>query len=340
MSGLKHITNDLRTISTDIDFDYYDSILVQMSGGKDSIACFLHLLDLGVPKHKIEIWHQCIDGKDSTKKQFFDWESTEGYVRQFAKHFNVPLIWCWKEFGFWGEMHREEAFTNSTRYRVEGEKTEYILPTKSGKLSTRRKFPAKSANLNVRWCSSYLKIDVASKVIRNMNRFYGTAENPKKILMVTGERREESANRARYNKLEKFDTSFRIFHQYRAVIDWKEESVWAIMKRYKIMPHPAYYLGLPRLSCKTCIFFSPNHWATLNEIDPGAINVIEEKEKEFNHTLDNKKTIREMVNKGKSMITDENRKYAKMALSEFTHSIISENWQLPSGAYGHGGGAL
>jgi len=32
----------------------YDKIIVFFSGGKDSTACVLHLLDLGVPKEDIE----------------------------------------------------------------------------------------------------------------------------------------------------------------------------------------------------------------------------------------------------------------------------------------------
>jgi hypothetical protein len=32
----------------------YDIIAVNYSGGKDSLACLLHLLDLGVPRSKIE----------------------------------------------------------------------------------------------------------------------------------------------------------------------------------------------------------------------------------------------------------------------------------------------
>lgn len=44
----------------------YDKYLVQFSGGKDSTASFLHLLDEGVAKEKIELWHQEIDARDKT----------------------------------------------------------------------------------------------------------------------------------------------------------------------------------------------------------------------------------------------------------------------------------
>ena len=49
----------------------YDKYLVQCSGGKDSTACFLHLLDQGVPRERIELWHQLVDGPGET---WMDWE--------------------------------------------------------------------------------------------------------------------------------------------------------------------------------------------------------------------------------------------------------------------------
>ena len=51
----------------------YDKYIVAFSGGKDSTACFLHLLECGVPVEKIELWHHDIDGRGRT---FMDWEVT------------------------------------------------------------------------------------------------------------------------------------------------------------------------------------------------------------------------------------------------------------------------
>jgi hypothetical protein len=45
------------------DIHIYDYYLVMFSGGKDSTARFLRLLGIGIPLHKIELWHQLIDGK-------------------------------------------------------------------------------------------------------------------------------------------------------------------------------------------------------------------------------------------------------------------------------------
>ena len=56
----------------------YDRYIVSFSGGKDSTATFLYLLDHGIPREKIELWHQDIDGRE---RNFFDWEVTPDYCR-------------------------------------------------------------------------------------------------------------------------------------------------------------------------------------------------------------------------------------------------------------------
>lgn len=42
----------------------YDKYIVAFSGGKDCTACFLHLLDIGIPKERIELWHHEVDGRE------------------------------------------------------------------------------------------------------------------------------------------------------------------------------------------------------------------------------------------------------------------------------------
>ena len=45
-----------------LSLEEYDMVAVLLSGGKDSIACYYKLLELGVPKERIELWHHDIDG--------------------------------------------------------------------------------------------------------------------------------------------------------------------------------------------------------------------------------------------------------------------------------------
>lgn len=290
------------------------------------------------------------------KVPFFDWPSTEGYVREIARLFNLDLWWMWRDYGMWGELHRKNSLTNDVHYAQDialmhknslilGKSELYAqqmcnivrLATVRGKESTRLKWPAKSPSLQTRWCSAYLKIDVGRRVLND--RF-----KEGKFLFCTGERREESPNRSRYLEFEPHAVSGkkRQIDHWRPVIDWTEKDIWEILNTYGIVPHPAYYLGFPRLSCMSCIFFGKDHWATLNEVNPAAIDLIAQKEKEFNFTLDNKYSIRELVSMGKSSITNDNKHFIQQALNEYTKipKCKPEDWQLPKGAFGKGGGSL
>lgn len=51
-----------------LPLEEYDLVIVLFSGGKDSTAAYFKLLELGVPKNKIELWHHDIDGKNKERR--------------------------------------------------------------------------------------------------------------------------------------------------------------------------------------------------------------------------------------------------------------------------------
>jgi 3'-phosphoadenosine 5'-phosphosulfate sulfotransferase (PAPS reductase)/FAD synthetase len=317
------------------DFAYYDHIIISSSGGKDSTACALLMKEYNIPVKKVWLWHQAIDGKENTHTPFFDWPSTEGYITSFSNHMNMLLDFQWRAYGFHGEMFRKESRTNDVYFTHSG--STLHLPTKGGKESTRLKWPAKSSNLNIRWCSAYLKIDVAARAIANHPVLHD-----KRILFITGERREESIARSKYKEAElhRTNSKTRLVHHWRPVIDKKEQWIWDIIEKYSIVPHPAYFLGFPRLSCRSCIFYSKDHWKTLSLVDPTVIKMIDHYENETGFTLDNKFSIYELVKMGKSLLTPENLHFIEKATTKFNSVITTQNWTLPAGAFGSGGGAI
>lgn len=329
--------------STLLALTEYDKIIVFYSGGKDSLAAVLYLLELGVEPERIELWHQSIDGRPRIfggLPGLMDWPVTEGYVIATAEALGLTLRWQWKEDGFEGEMLREGAHTAPCTYQL-GDGTFKTSGGTRGKVSSRLMFPQVTGDLSVRWCSSYLKIDVASAAICGDPRFEG-----KTILVISGERREESANRSRYAEVErhKATSSLRRVDQWRAVIDWRECDVWEIIKRHRVLPHPAYRLGFSRVSCMMCIFGGPQEWATIRLLDRLRFNRIAEYERKFGVTIQRKQSVIEQAERAAApLITEADEELVNEAMSP--HFDVSrffilpeQEWALPRGAFRHGAG--
>ena len=262
-----------------------------------------------------------------------DWAITRDYCRAVAEALSIPLYFSWLEGGIEREMLRD----NTAKARTFWEQPDGTIGSSGGKgkPGTRRKFPQVSGDLSVRWCSAYVKIDVMSAAIAGQKRFNG-----KNILVVTGERAEESPGRAKYKTYEPHRTNGkkRSVYQWRPVHSWSESEVWAIIEKHNITPHPAYYLGWGRLSCMTCIFGSEHQWATIRKIAPEKFDMIAEYEKEFDHTIQHSESVIERADRGTPYIPNKPGTYAtqlKQSRNEvYTLQIHATNWELPQGAFG------
>ena len=60
------------------DLHSYDRIVIAFSGGKDSVASLLTVMDAGVPPERIDVYHHDVDGNGPS---FMDWPSTTAYCR-------------------------------------------------------------------------------------------------------------------------------------------------------------------------------------------------------------------------------------------------------------------
>jgi hypothetical protein len=313
----------------------YDHVIVAFSGGKDSVAAVLCLLEAGI---KPELWHHDVDGDSDQKPELeWDWPVTKSYCQAFAEAFGLDIYFSWREGGITGEMLKENSRTKAVHFETpDGLKTGGGL---TGSISTRRKFPQVGANLLTRWCSGVAKIDVFSVAIAGQERFRG-----KKILVVTGERAEESSNRAKYAVFENHRNhqpgprAKRQVHHWRPVLSWKEEDIWKIIEKHKVNPHPCYHLGFGRASCMICIFLNKDDLATINNIAPERIDKISILEKDFGCSLKRDgKSIKDHASQGKSEKL--NPDAVRKALSyKYEDQIILENWELPKGAFRQGSG--
>lgn len=378
----------------------YDLIVVLFSGGKDSMACYYKLLELGVPKEKIELWHHDIDGGHPLRRM--DWRCTQNYVKAFSEAEGVPLRLSWRVNGFFGELYRIGASELVEWCEPETGEIIQCKPSKKylecqkikekalddmeeelKKHGCRMKFPARTADLHTRWCSAYLKIMVADSVMSNLDslnlleevggkrhkfpakggahqgrwcsgnlkaavqdsvtaNLEGTKKD-KKILIVSGERRGESAGRSKYNEMEIHRTNaekkvHRTVHQWRPVIDYSEKDVWEVLKRHKVNPHPCYRAGWNRCSCAMCIFSTPPLFAGIRELYPEEWEALKQDEKILGFTLDNKCDLETFVGRTKSCIYWGDKKAIhSLVTGDFTKNdvYVKDKWMYPAGAF-HG----
>ncbi len=321
------------------DLATYDRFVVGFSGGKDNVACVLHLLERGVDPDRIELHHHLVDGREGS--ELMDWPVTEAYCAAFARAFGLRLYFSWKVGGFEREMLRLEQRTAPVAFDSEAGEV-VICGGDGGKLGTRRKFPQVSASLTTRWCSAYTKIDVLARVMTTESRFQSG-----KTLVVTGERAEESASRARYSMFEPDRTDNRDGQRVKRYVDhwrpvhrWAERQVWEIFERHRVRAHPAYYCGFGRCSCRSCIFGSPDQWATIAKYYPAAFERIAKYEEQFGVTIHRRDSVRIRAAQGTPYQADE-RYFELAGRTEYTESILIDgHWELPAGAYGEATGPI
>lgn len=210
--------------------------------------------------------------------------------------------------------------------------------------SNRHKFPAKTSPQQGRWCSGALKAQVESGVIPDLS----VTKKNTKILVVSGERRGESKNRAGYNEMEVHRANAtakarRLVHHWRPVIEFSERDVWEVLKRHGCVPHPCYMAGWQRCSCAMCIFGLPQHWAGIRELFPDRYAAIRQDEEILNFTIDNNKNLDEYVGGAESCVNHD----APKAVKQLVTGIFSVNdilvhpdlWLFPAGAFhGQAGG--
>jgi 3'-phosphoadenosine 5'-phosphosulfate sulfotransferase (PAPS reductase)/FAD synthetase len=124
------------------------------------------------------------------------------------------------------------------------------------------------------------------------------------------------------------------------VIDWTEEMVWNIMREYNVAPHPAYRLGWGRVSCLACIFGKAHQWASLRLIAPNLFARIAHYERAFGKTIHQGKSVVDLANKGTPYPECFNSELVALAMDRDypAHLALTDNWNLPPGAFRHCGG--
>lgn len=199
----------------------YDLIIINSSGGKDSLAAIWEVSRLAKEQHfnlkNIVISHQDLGD--------MEWNGTKELVSAQANLFGYDVYYSKRK----DKNGYEETLL------------EYI--------ERRKRFPSNKQ----RYCTSDFKRGPGARVLTKLCKKL----NPSRVLYVFGFRSEESPARSKKEVLKKnikLSTKKREVFDWLPIHDWSIAKVWDIIKNNNLPYHFAYDLGMPRLSCVFCIF--------------------------------------------------------------------------------------
>jgi|ERR1041385_1580764 3'-phosphoadenosine 5'-phosphosulfate sulfotransferase (PAPS reductase)/FAD synthetase len=139
-----------------------------------------------------------------------------------------------------------------------------------------------------RWCTSDHKRGQIAKLFTEVVRSLGGSGKLFRILNVMGMRADESRARA---KLKPFFLNGRATNGKRhvdnwlAIHSWQLPDVWADIKASGVPYHYAYDLGMPRLSCKFCIYAPKEALMIAGRRHPATLAQYVETERAVGHTF-------------------------------------------------------
>jgi 3'-phosphoadenosine 5'-phosphosulfate sulfotransferase (PAPS reductase)/FAD synthetase len=233
-------------------------VVVNSSSGKDSQTALRATVkackESGYPLEQVVVSHQDL-GR-------VEWEGCRELVRAQATHYGLPL--------------------RVTQYRDKDGNTPDLLEY----VRRRKKWPSSTA----RFCTSEYKRGPGNRVLTALRR-----ERPGYILQVFGFRAEESPARKKRPVLARngraSNKAWDVF-DWLPIHTWTTEQVWHDIIASGVPYHPAYDLGMPRLSCCFCVFAPKPALIRAGKANPGLLDEYVSLEAEIGHDFQHNKPIR------------------------------------------------
>ncbi len=212
--------NNLASITSPFPLSQWQWIVVNTSGGKDSQTALRHIVAAcdreNVDRSRIVASHQHL-GR-------CEWPGTLQLVEQHARIYGIRL--------------ETSQYRNKAREQID--LLEYVR--------RRGKWPSAKQ----RFCTSEFKRGPGGRVLVRLGQ-----ERPGPILNIYGFRAVESTARAKKREFSfnrRFSSSSRMVFDWLPIHDMSLDEVWTDIRASGVPYHPAYDLGMPRLSCCFCIF--------------------------------------------------------------------------------------
>jgi len=235
-------------------------IVVNSSGGKDSQTCLRNVVRecdrLGVPRKRIVVSHQDLGE--------MEWPGTRELVERQAACYGLSVR------------------ISRYRDRTGGE------PSLLDYVRRRGMWPSSQQ----RYCTSEFKRGPGGRVLTELHRLA-----PGRILNVYGFRAEESPARARrhtFVRNQRFSSTARDVWDWLPIHEWSDAQVWADIRASGVPYHPAYDLGMPRLSCCFCIFAPRSALLVSARANPALLDRYCQVEEDIGHTFQNGCSLQEI----------------------------------------------
>jgi len=230
----------------------YHWIVVNSSAGKDS-QCMLDVVveqcdQAHVPRSRVIVAHADL-GR-------MEWPGTRELAQEQAQHYGL-------------EFHAIK--------RPQGNLLHHI--------SQRGMFPSPTA----RYCTANHKRGQIHKLFTMLTtRSRQNGVNVVRILSCMGLRAQESPSRAKrqsFARDERASNGLRQIDVWLPLHNWTTDQVWQRIRASGVRHHPAYDLGMPRLSCCFCIFSPRSALLLAGKHNPELLADYVKVEKEINHSF-------------------------------------------------------
>lgn len=240
----------------------YDLIIVNSSGGKDSVCALYDICTKAIlqtyPIKKIVVSHQDLKS--------MEWVGVRKLVEMQSDYFGIE---------------KTVVSTRRNKNGVEEDLLDYVL--------RRGKWPSNKQ----RFCTSDFKRGPGARVVTEVTKELGEC----KVLHVYGFRKDESPSRAKKEPFvfnERLSTKKRKVWDYLPIHEWSTDKVWSTIRENSLPYHRAYDLGMPRLSCVFCIFSPFDALVVAGRENPELLDRYIEVEKKIRHTFRDKFSIAEV----------------------------------------------
>lgn len=237
--------------------------IVNISGGKDSTACYLLALERGRPFRAV----MADTGNEHPV--------TIDYAMSLGDRTGGPRVEIFRA-DFADKIAKKRDFV-SRKWADDGVPAEWIeralaalQPTGNPFLDLciwKGRFPSRRAQ----FCTEFLKSDVIDRqVIR-------PAREAAPVVQWLGVRRDESQNRRNAPLWQTVRTpGLRQMRYYRPLIHWTAKDVFGFARRHGVDPNPLYLQGMGRVGCFPCINASKAELAMIATRFPEAFDRIAE----------------------------------------------------------------